>query len=231
MLAGTLLEQAEESGNRRGGCRAKPGQQPAGGASHILGGAIQGPGQDRTSGPLAWAYEERRTKALLLDAFPIFEPRPVFALAEEVFPGKGSELAGLWRSRQFEYTWLRAVAHRYEDFWKVTEDALVFAARSLKLDLDRTGRERLMEAYLKLRAYPDVVPALKSLKGAGIRLGVLSNLTPKMLDSAIAGSGLGDLFEHVLSTDKLKTYKPDPRAYQMGTDAFGLERVFMATRW
>jgi 2-haloacid dehalogenase len=177
-----------------------------------------------TSGPLAWAYEERRTKALLIDAFPIFDPRPVFALAEEIFPGKGSELGGAWRTRQFEYTWLRAVAHQYEDFWKVTEDALVFAARSLKLDLDRTRRERLMDAYLKLRAYPDVVPALKSLKGAGIRLGFLSNLTPKMLDSAIAGSGLGDLFEHVLSTDKLKTYKPDPRAYQMGTDAFGLER-------
>jgi 2-haloacid dehalogenase len=177
-----------------------------------------------TTGPPARAYQERRTKALLFDAFPVFDPRPVFALAEEIFPGKGSELGGAWRTRQFEYTWLRALAHRYEDFWKVTEDALVFAARALKLDLDRAKRERLMDAYLKLRAYPDVAPALGSLRGAGIRLGFLSNLTPRMLDSAVAGSGLGDFFEHVLSTDKLKTYKPDPRAYQMGIDAFGLGR-------
>jgi 2-haloacid dehalogenase len=70
-------------------------------------------------------------RAVAFDAFPIFDPRPVSSLAEEFFPGKGAELSNAWRTRQFEYTWLRTVAGRYADFWQVTEEALTFAARAL----------------------------------------------------------------------------------------------------
>src|SRR5437763_745094 len=72
-------------------------------------------------------------KAVAFDAFPIFDPRPVFALAEEIFPGKGADLSNAWRTRQFEYTWLRSTGRHYADFWKVTEDALVFAANTLQI--------------------------------------------------------------------------------------------------
>jgi 2-haloacid dehalogenase len=100
----------------------------------------------------------------------------------------------------------------------------VFAARLLKLDLTPDKREQLMGAYLALTAWPDVPPALQALKRAGIRLAFLSNATPKILNAGIQNSGLSGVFEHVLSTDKIKTYKPDPRAYQMAIDAFGLKR-------
>src|SRR5215467_10965188 len=50
----------------------------------------------------------RDIKAIAFDAFPVFDPRPVFALAEELFPGKGGALGEVWRIRQFEYTWLSA---------------------------------------------------------------------------------------------------------------------------
>ena len=91
-------------------------------------------------------------QAIAFDAFPIFDPRPIFALAEELFPGRGAGLSKAWRTRQFEYTWLRTIARRYVDFWQVTEDALVFAARDLKLDLDSKRRTRLMSAYLEFRS-------------------------------------------------------------------------------
>jgi 2-haloacid dehalogenase len=176
------------------------------------------------STPLVLAATRPKIKAIAFDAFPIFDPRPVFARVEEIFPGKGAELSNAWRTRQFEYTWLRTASQRYADFWKVTEDALVFAAKMLKLDLTPEKREQLMGAYLELKIWPDVLPALKSLNEAGIRLAFLSNFTPKMLDAAIESSGLEGMFEHTLSTDKVKTYKPDPRAYQMGIDAFRLKR-------
>ncbi len=80
-----------------------------------------------------------------------------------------------------------------------------------------------MEAYLGFKAWPDVPEALESLKSASIRLAFLSNTTPKILDAGIKNSGLGGIFDHVLSTDKIRTYKPDPRAYQMAIDAFGLK--------
>jgi 2-haloacid dehalogenase len=172
----------------------------------------------------ALAAAKPEIKAVAFDAFPIFDPRPVFALAENLFPGRGAEISSAWRTRQFEYTWLRALSRRYADFWQVTEDALNFAAKTLKLDLSAEKRQRLMAAYLELGTWPDVVPALKALKEAGIRLAFLSNFTPKMLGAAIQHSGLNDLFEFVLSTDAVQTYKPDPRAYQLGVDAFHLKR-------
>jgi len=163
-------------------------------------------------------------KAIAFDAFPIFDPRTVFASAEEMFPGKGADLAQAWRTRQFEYTWLRTVAGHYANFWQVTEDALIFAARDLKLDLDAQGRGRLMNAYLKLKTWPDVPQALRTLKAAGIRLAFVSNFTRQMLEAGISNSGLEGVFEHLLSTDEVKQFKPAPRAYQMAVDAFGLER-------
>jgi 2-haloacid dehalogenase len=165
-----------------------------------------------------------RIKAVAFDAFPIFDPRPVFALAEQLFPGHGRELSDEWRTRQFEYTWLRVTAHDYADFWQVTRDALEFAAAKLKLDLPADKRDTLMNAYLALKSWPDVMPALATLKKSGLRLAILSNLTPIMLAANIKSAGLTGLFEHVLSTDQAQTYKPDPRAYQLGPDALGLKK-------
>ena len=169
-----------------------------------------------------------RVQAIAFDAFPIFDPRPLFSLAEELFPCKGPALSQTWRTRQFEYTWLRTLAGRYEDFWQVTEDALVFAAKTLRLDLDSHRRTQLMNAYLDLKAWPDVPAALKSLKAAGIRLAFLSNFTERMLKAGIENSGLAGLFDHVLSTDLVKQFKPAPRAYQMAVDAFELKAEAIA---
>jgi 2-haloacid dehalogenase len=163
-------------------------------------------------------------KAIAFDAFPILDPSPVFALGEELFPGKGADLANTWRSRQFEYTWLRTISHNYADFWRVTEDALVFAAKMLRLELTSDKRKRLMEAYLAIRCWPEAPAALRSLREANIRLAFLSNMTRTMLEAGIRNSALDGVFEHVLSTNRVKAYKPDPRAYQMGVDAFRLRR-------
>jgi 2-haloacid dehalogenase len=164
-------------------------------------------------------------RAIAFDAFPIFDPRPVFALAETLFPGKGADLSNAWRTRQFEYQWLRASAGQYTDFWQTTEDGLVFAAKLLQLELTPQKRAQLMQAYLGLKAWPDVASALNALKEAGIRLALLSNMTATMLEGGIKNAGLDGVFEHVLSTDRIRTYKPDPRAYQMGIDAFKLQRA------
>jgi 2-haloacid dehalogenase len=169
------------------------------------------------------AGSRRTIRAVAFDAFPILDPRPVFALVDELFPEKGVDLSNVWRTRQFEYTWLRTMLRHYSDFWQVTDDALVFAAKALKVELTPEKHARLMEAYLKLRCWPEVPAALRSLRKAGIRLAFLSNMTAKMLDAGIRNSQLDGVFDHVLSTDRVKAYKPDPRAYQMGIDAFGLK--------
>ena len=186
-----------------------------------------------TSGAVAGAFAldfdvraavPARFRAIAFDAFPIIDPRPIATIVENLFPGRGAALMDTWRTRQFEYCWLRSVSHRYVDFWTVTEDALVFAASALGLRLDPLTRKRVMDAYLDLRAWPDVVPALTALHEAGVQLAFLSNFTPAMLEAPMRNSGIGQLFAHVLSTDMVQSYKPDPRAYALAVDAFGLPR-------
>jgi 2-haloacid dehalogenase len=167
---------------------------------------------------------EAKIRAVAFDAFAIFDPRPIQALARALFPSRGEELSQAWRVRQFEYQWLRALSGRYADFWQTTEDALVFAARTLQIDLTLEHRKRLMGSYLGLKAWPDVEPSLKELKREGFRLALLSNATKEILRAGVENSGLQGVFEQVLSTDRLRTYKPDPRAYQMGVDAFAVDR-------
>lgn len=163
-------------------------------------------------------------KAVGFDAFTIFDPRSVVAAVEENFPGRGNEISAVWRTRQFEYCWLRTLNRTYVDFWQVTEEALVFAFKTAKIDLTPETRARLMDAFLQLKPWPDSITALKAMRSAHIRLAYVSNMTPRMLTAITENAGATDLFEHFLSTDAVKAFKPDPRAYQMAEVAFNLPR-------
>jgi 2-haloacid dehalogenase len=165
-----------------------------------------------------------RFSAVVFDAFPVFDPRPIFSLAERLFPGKGAELSNVWRTRQFEYQWLSALSENYLDFWAATENSLVFAAEMLHLELTDEKCAQLMHAYLTMKAWPDVPQALDTLNQSGIRLALLSNMTSKMLAANLESAGLDQTFEAVLSTDAVQAYKPAPRAYMMAVDALGLKR-------
>lgn len=176
------------------------------------------------SSAFAERHQQGNIKAVAFDAFAIFDPRPVFALTEKIFPGKGKEIVETWRIRQFEYCWIRETAGQYKDFLGITADALLFAARKAQVTLDEAVRNILVNAYLSLETWPDVLPALEFLRKKSIRLGFLSNMTAAMLDSNIRHNGLLEYFEAVLSTDQLKTYKPSPQSYQMAVDAFRLKK-------
>jgi 2-haloacid dehalogenase len=169
-----------------------------------------------------------RIRAIAFDGLAVFDIRPVAALAERIFPGRGEELSALWRARQFEYTWLRTTGRQYADFWKVTEEALTFSCRSLKIELTNESRDRLMQTYLELKAWPDAPAVLKALQASGLRMAFLSNFTAAMLDQAVKNSGLQGIFEDHLSTDRVRAFKPDPEAYRMATSAFRLKKEEIA---
>lgn len=124
------------------------------------------------------------TKAIVFDAYgTLFDVQSVLGRCEEVFPGHGSDLTALWRSTQLQYTWLRSLMGRYEDFWQVTRDGLVFACRSLGLAPSREQIDYLMQAYLNLSPFPEIAAALDALSGSSCS--ILSNGTPTMLQSAV----------------------------------------------
>jgi 2-haloacid dehalogenase len=172
----------------------------------------------------------RPLKAILFDAFPVFDAGGVGVLANQLFPDSG--LTGAWRARQFEYTWLRTIVGNYADFFTVTGEALDYAAESLGLRMGEKERGLLMEAFFSLKIWPDVPDALRELKGAGYRLGFLSNFTPEMLKRNVDKCGLGGYFSDLLSVDAVGVYKPDARAYRLGMDVVGLgkkEILFVAS--
>jgi 2-haloacid dehalogenase len=184
-------------------------------------------------------------KAVIFDAYgTLFDVHSVIAAAEQMFPGHGDALSQLWRQKQIEYTQLRTLAAPagtpgayYRPFWDITLDALRFAAKKLQLTLGRSAEKRLMDEYACLSAFPDAVPALRQLRdatsiaaaSAGAEpaarpgLAILSNGNPQMLDIAVKSAGMTGLFDHVLSVDAVRAYKPSPAAYTLGTQAFGAQ--------
>ena len=134
---------------------------------------------------------------------------------------RGGRLSDLWRQKQLEYSWIRALSGRYRDFEATTAEALDFAVAVVAPECAAL-KPALMDAYHRLDAYPEVAAVLTSLKARGARTAILSNGTPAMLASAIASAGLGALVDVTLSVDSVPTYKTDPRVYQLAVDALGV---------
>ena len=135
---------------------------------------------------------------------------------------KAAPLAGLWRLKQLQYTWLRSLMGRYTGFWQVTGGALDFAMGELGIE-DEALRANLMEAYLTLDAYPEVTETLTALRAHGLRTAILSNGEPRMLDAAVEAAGLADSLDAVLSVEEVGIYKPHPSVYQLVLDRLGVE--------
>lgn len=174
-----------------------------------------------------------RIRAIVFDAYgTLFDVYSVGALAEQLFNGKGAELAALWRERQIDYTRIRTLSGRYADFWQVTRDALRFAAGKLALSLDDAAEKKLMSQYASLSAFGENLGALRQLKALSLPLGILSNGTPQMLDIAIKSAGMQGLFDHVLSADAVRQYKTANAVYALGPTAFGVpaqEMLFVSS--
>ncbi|MCI0547488.1 MAG: haloacid dehalogenase type II [Candidatus Rokubacteria bacterium] len=159
-------------------------------------------------------------RAFLFDAYgTLFDVHSVVE-AGHAITAEPQALSLLWRQKQLEYTWLRSLMGRYEDFWAVTEAALRFAVARLGLAAGETELRLLMEAYLRLATFPEVGGALARLHGSP--LGILSNGSPRMLGAAVRSGGLEGALAHVLSVDQVRTYKPAPAVYAFGPRAFGL---------
>ncbi|HJN46933.1 MAG TPA: haloacid dehalogenase type II [Vicinamibacterales bacterium] len=180
------------------------------------------------SQPAERLERNERIEAFAFDAYgTLFDVFSVTALCEELFPGNGNALAQLWRSKQLQYSLLRSLMGRHKDFWLVTEDALVYAAKSLDVDLTPARRNRLMEAYLTLDTFPDVRPGLEALKKLGLRLAILSNGEPRMLEAAARSAGIDTLLDTIISVEEIKIFKVSPRVYQLGLDRLQVNRSTM----
>ena len=153
-------------------------------------------------------------KAIVFDAYgTLYDIQSVAAVTEEAFPGYGDIITQVWRIKQLEYTWLRSLMRRYEDFSVITRESLAYAIRVLGLKHDAATFERIMDKYLHLDLYPDAKATLAALKGR--KLAILSNGSSDMLNTLVENSGLDRVLDATISIDSQRIFKPAPDAYTL----------------
>lgn len=133
------------------------------------------------------------------------------------------QIAEDWRTKQLQYSWLRAVARKHVDFWQLTTDALDWALEAANIKNDAL-RERLLALYWELSAYPEVADVLQTLKSRGIATGILSNGNPEMLNAAVSSANISSLLDAVMSVEEVGVYKPHDLVYEMVESRFICER-------
>ena len=131
-------------------------------------------------------------------------------------------MSDLWRLKQLQYTWLRSLMGDHADFWQVTGDALDYAMRALDME-DSSLRAKLMELYLQLDAYPEVVDVLTALKDGGKKTAILSNGEPSMLIAAAKSAEIYQLLDGIYSIETAGVFKPHPSTYQIAADALKVD--------
>ena len=160
-------------------------------------------------------------KAVVFDAYgTLYDIQSVAAVTEETFPGYGDIITQVWRIKQLEYTWLRSLMRRYEDFSVITKDSLAYTIRVLGLKHDAASFDRIMEKYLHLDLYADALATLEKLKDR--KLAILSNGSSGMLNALVKNSGLDRVLDATISVDAQAIFKPAPQAYLLIEQRLGV---------
>jgi 2-haloacid dehalogenase len=163
-------------------------------------------------------------RAICFDLFTLFDPRSVEGVVADALTTDAKAFTEAWRQRQFQYAFLRAAAGQYRDFERVTEDALLHTAAAQGVSLSATTKQRLIDAYSELELWPDARASLSEFRTLGLRLAPLANYAPGMLQRLLARVEITGYFEQLLSTDLVRSFKPHPRAYALGTERLRLGR-------
>ena len=160
-------------------------------------------------------------RACVFDAYgTLFDVHSAVGRLRAEIGDQAEALSQLWRTKQLEYTWLRALMGRHADFWQVTGEALDYALA--RTGVDPAVRAPLLEAYLRLDAYPEVPDVLRRLRAGGLKTAILSNGEPKMLEAGAQSAGIDGLLDAILSVETVGVFKPEPRVYQLAVDRLGV---------
>jgi 2-haloacid dehalogenase len=178
---------------------------------------------------------EPEPRAYVFDAYgTLFDVHAAIGRHRAAAGPNADRFSETWRTKQLEYSWTLTLAGQYLDFWTLTQRALDYAFARFP-SVDRALRDKLLDAYLKLDAFPDARTALAALKTRGLLTAILSNGATRMLNSAVEASGLAPLLDASLSVDAVRMYKPRPEVYALVTQHFGImpdEVVFVSSnRW
>ena len=165
----------------------------------------------------------KNIKAIIFDAYgTLFDVNSAAEKCKDKIGDKWESFANYWRTTQLEYTWLRSLMNRHKDFWQVTEDSLDKSMQAFKID--SSMRNELLDLYKVLSTFPEVKEVLNKLKEKNYKLAILSNGTPSLLKELVKSNNLDNVFDDIFSIEEVKTYKPDPKVYNIPIEKYQIQK-------
>ena len=165
----------------------------------------------------------KNIKAIIFDAYgTLFDVNSAAEMCKNKIGDKWENFSNYWRMTQLEYTFLRTLMDRYKDFWQITEDSLDKSMKVYKID--NSLKKELLNLYKKLSVFPEVKQTLIKLKEKKLKLAILSNGTPALLNGLVNSNNLNDLFDDIFSIDEVKVYKPSPKVYEMPIKKYKIKK-------
>ena len=154
------------------------------------------------------------SKAIVFDAYgTLFDVNSAAEKCKHKIGDKWEAFANFWRTTQLEYTWLRSLMNRHKDFWQITEDSL---DKSMKVfNIDKSMKNELLNLYKVLSPYPEVKEVLENLKKKNLKLAILSNGTPSLLNELVKTNDLNSLFDDLFYIEEVKIYKQESKVYDL----------------
>ncbi len=165
----------------------------------------------------------KNIKAIIFDAYgTLFNVNSAAEKCKDKIGDKWEGFANYWRTTQLEYTWLRSLMKRHKDFWQVTEDSL---DKSMKAyEIDSSMRDELLDLYKILSTFKEVPEVLKSLKEKNLKLAILSNGTPSLLNELVKINNLENIFDDIFSIEQVGVYKPDSKVYDIPIKKYNIKK-------
>tara|TARA_B100002049_G_scaffold175446_1_gene132974 strand:+ start:14 stop:676 length:663 start_codon:yes stop_codon:yes gene_type:complete len=165
----------------------------------------------------------KNIKAIIFDAYgTLFDVNSAAEKCKGKIGDKWEGFANYWRTTQLEYTWLRSLMNRHKDFWQVTEDSLDKSMQAFKID--SSMRNELLDLYKVLSTFPEAKEVLNKLKKKNYKLAILSNGTPSLLKELVKSNNLDNIFDDIFSIEEVKTYKPDPKVYNIPIKKYQIQK-------
>ena len=165
----------------------------------------------------------KNIKAIIFDAYgTLFDVNSAAEKCKDKIGDKWEGFANYWRTTQLEYTWLRSLMKRHKDFWQITEDSLDKSMKAYKID--SSMKEELLDFYKILSTFKEVPEVLKTLKEKNLKLAILSNGTPALLNQLVNNNKLDNIFDNIFSIEEVRIYKPDSKVYDMPTKKYQIQK-------
>ena len=165
----------------------------------------------------------KKIKAIIFDAYgTLFDVNSAAEKCKDKIGDKWEGFANYWRTTQLEYTWLRSLMKRHKDFWQITEDSLDKSMKAYKID--PSMKEELLDLYKILSTFKEVPEVLKTLKEKNLKLAILSNGTPTLLNQLVNSNKLDNIFDNIFSIEKVRIYKPDSKVYDIPIKKYQIQK-------